>query len=587
MKTSIFSSIKKLWSKLTRRRRIQFFLLTFLMILGSFFEVISIGIVIPFLGILVSPEKIFQNETLQPIFQFLGLSNPSELLFPITLAFCLIVLFSSLIRLTLLWLSTRISLASGADLSVDMYRRILYQPYSFHCSRNSSEIITAISNKSSLVVYSIIMPTVVIVNSIVIMIAVIGAVILVDALVALVLFSFLVFVYSIIIYIKRKQLGREGVVISLETTNLIKALQEGLGGIRDVIINSSQEIYTKIYRKSDFALRRAQGNNIIISGSPRFLLESLGMIGIAIFAYLLVQTPGGVLSAIPILGAVALGAQRLLPLIQMAYSSWVSIKGHHPSLDNMLELLEKTLPDYADNSSKLTLPFNHSISLKQMFYRYSQDSPDILKRVNLNIKKGSRIGFIGSTGSGKSTLIDVIMGLLEPSNGTIEIDGVPLTIENNRGWQAHIAHVPQHIFLSDASVEENIAFGIEKENIDSERVQLAADQAQISTTIESWPKRYKTYVGERGVKLSGGQQQRIGIARALYKNADVIIFDEATSALDDKTENAVMESINNLSKDLTVLIIAHRLTTLKNCSNIVKLDNGIIEQIGTYKDIER
>jgi ATP-binding cassette, subfamily B, bacterial PglK len=583
---SNFSSIIKLWGKLTKRRRIQFFFLTLVMILGSFLEVISIGIVIPFLGILVSPEKIFQNETFQPLFQFLGFSNASELLFPITVAFCLIVLFSSAMRLTLLWLSTRISLASGSDLSVDMYRRILYQPYSFHCNRNSSEIITAVSNKSSLVVYSIIMPSVVIVNSIVVMIAVMGAVVLVNAIVALVLFGFLAFVYSIIIYIKRKQLRKEGLVIALETTNLIKALQEGLGGIRDVIIDGSQEIYTRIYRKSDFALRRAQGNNIIISGSPRFLLESLGMIAIAIFAYVLVQSPGGVISAIPILGAVALGAQRLLPLIQMAYSSWVSIKGHHPSLEDMLELLEKTLPDYADISSELTLPFNNSISLNQMFFRYSKDTPDILKRVNLNIKKGSSIGFIGSTGSGKSTLIDVIMGLLEPSNGTIEIDGLALTNENNRGWQAHIAHVPQHIFLSDASVEENIAFGIEKKNIDFERVQLAADQAQIATTIESWPKRYQTYVGERGVKLSGGQQQRIGIARALYKNADVIIFDEATSALDDKTENAVMESINNLSKDLTVLIIAHRITTLKNCTKIVKLDNGNIEQIGSYKDIE-
>jgi len=587
VRVTIFSSNKQLWGKLTKRRRFQFILLTCIMILGSFLEIISIGIVIPFLGILVAPENFFQNETLQPLFQLFGFSNPSELLLPITLAFCLTALFSNSMRLILVWLSTRISLAAGADLSVGIYRRILYQPYSFHCSRNSSEIISATSNKTNEVVYAIIIPTLAIINSIIIMITIIGALILIDALVAFILLGFLVFIYSIIIFIKRKQLMRESVVIAFETTNLLKALQEGLGGIRDVIIDGSQEIYTKIYQKSDFALRRAQGNNMIIAGSPRFLLEAMGMVAIAIFAYILVQGPGGILTAIPILGAVAIGAQRLLPMIQQAYASWVVVKGHQSSLQDTLELLEKTLPDYADKPSAVTLLFNHNIAIKQMFFRYTQDTPDILKRVNLNIKKGSCVGFIGSTGSGKSTLIDIIMGLLEPSNGTIEVDGIALNIENNRGWQVHIAHVPQHIFLSDASVEENIAFGVEKKNIDFERVQLAAHKAQIATTIESWPKRYQTYVGERGVKLSGGQQQRIGIARALYKNADVIIFDEATSALDDTTENAVMESINNLSKDITVLIIAHRLTTLKNCTNIVKLDNGNLEEIGSYKDIER
>ena len=584
---SIFSSINNLWNKLTKRRRIQFILLSFVMVLGSFLEVISIGLVIPFLGILVAPEKFFQNEALQPIIQFFGFSSPTELLFPITIAFCLAVLFSNGMRLVLLWLSTRLSFATGADLSVDIYRRTLYQPYAFHCSRNSSEIIAAISTKTDSVIYSILLPVLTLLNTIIVMIVILGALSTVDVSIAFITFGVLATIYGIIVLIKREQLSKESILIAQNTTKLIKALQEGLGGIRDVIIDGTQEIYTKIYRSSDRALRRAQANNIIIAGSPRFLLESLGIIGIAIFAYVLVQGPGGITSVIPILGAVAIGAQRLLPMIQNTYSSWVAIRGHHTSLLDILELLEKNLPYHADNPSTLTLAFNHNISIKQMFFRYSQDTPDILKRINLNIKKGSRVGFIGPTGSGKSTLIDVIMGLLEPSNGTIEIDGLVLTNENNQGWQAHIAHVPQHIYLSDASIEENIAFGIEKKNIDSERVQFAAEQAQIATTIESWPKKYQNHVGERGVKLSGGQQQRIGIARALYKKADVIILDEATSALDDKTENEVMESINNLSKDITVLIIAHRLTTLKNCTNIVKLDNGNIEKILTYKDIER
>jgi len=581
----MFNLLLRLWNKISKRRHSQYALLSILIVIGSLAEVISIGTVIPFLGVLVAPQKILQNETFQPIFQYFGFTDPSQLLLPVTITFCSAVLFSSGMRLLFLWLSTRLSFATGADLSLDIYRRTLYQPYSFHCSRNSSEIIAAISSKTDSAIYHIIFPSLLILNSMVFITAILVALFIVDALVAFVTFGFLAFIYGVIIFIKRKQLSKESLLIARESTNLIKALQEGLGGIRDVLIDGNQEIYAKVYRSSDLALRRAQGNNIFIAGAPRFLLESLGMMVIASLAYVLVQGPDGVTSAIPILGALALGAQRLLPMIQTGYASWVSMQGAKSSLEDALELLEKNMPDFAHEPTILPLPFNKSISLKKIFFRYSQETPNVLKQINLNIKKGSRVGFIGSTGSGKSTLLDVVMGLLEPSIGTIEVDGQELTSKNNRAWQAHIAHVPQAIFLSDANIEENIAFGLNKKDINSERVRLVAQQAQIATTIESWPDKYQTRVGERGVKLSGGQQQRIGIARALYKNADVIIFDEATSALDDITESAVMNSIDNLSKDLTLLIIAHRITTLKGCTHIVKLDDGNIEKIVSYSDI--
>jgi ATP-binding cassette subfamily B protein len=207
----------------------------------------------------------------------------------------------------------------------------------------------------------------------------------------------------------------------------------------------------------------------------------------------------------------------------------------------------------------------------------------VIKNLNLTITKGSRIGFIGTTGSGKSTLLDIIMGLLEPTEGILEIDGQPITMLNHRSWQSHIAHVPQAIFLADSTIEENIAFGVHKNQIDHERVRQAAQQAQIADTIETWPKQYKTFIGERGIRLSGGQRQRIGIARALYKQADLIIFDEATSALDNETEEAVMQAIENLSDDLTILIIAHRLSTLKNCTNIIELSGGEIKRVGSFE----
>jgi ATP-binding cassette subfamily B protein len=211
--------------------------------------------------------------------------------------------------------------------------------------------------------------------------------------------------------------------------------------------------------------------------------------------------------------------------------------------------------------------------------------PYVLKQINLKIAKGSRVGFMGTTGSGKSTLLDIVMGLLQPTDGSLEIDGKTVSLLNHRAWQAHIAHVPQAIFLADSTIEENIAFGVPKDKIDLQRVRQAAQQAQIAESIESWPKQYQTFVGERGIRLSGGQRQRIGIARALYKKADVIIFDEATSALDNETEQAVMQAIEGLSKDLTLLIIAHRLSTLKNCTQIVELGEGSIKRLGTYQEI--
>ena len=309
------------------------------------------------------------------------------------------------------------------------------------------------------------------------------------------------------------------------------------------------------------------------------------MVLIAALAYSLAQQADGIARAIPVLGALALGAQRLLPMLQQAYLAWTNIRGNQTSLQDTLELLDQPLPNYANQPAAQPLPFKHSISLKRIGFRYSPQTPYILNHLNLVIAKGGRIGFVGTTGSGKSTLLDIIMGLLQPTDGMLEVDGQAVTLGNQRAWQTHVAHVPQAIFLADSSIEENIAFGVPKDQIDHQRVKLAAQQAQIADSIESWPQGYQTFVGERGIRLSGGQRQRIGIARALYKQADVIIFDEATSSLDNETEQAVMQAIDGLSKDLTLLIIAHRLTTLKNCTQIVELGGGGIKRIGSYQDI--
>jgi len=554
------------------------------MIFASFAEILSIGAVFPFLAALTAPERVFAHPASQPFIHFLGLSEPSHLLFPLTVAFGLAAILAGGMRMFLLWTSTRLSYAIGADLSIGIYRRTLYQPYAVHVARNSSVIINGISNKTNIVIQTI-LHFLTLIGSCVMLAAILIALLFVDPFMALSVLVGFGSIYGSITWWARSRILTNSERIATESTRVIKSLQEGLGGIRDVLIDGSQSAYCQIYRNADIPLRRAQGSSIFISGSPRYAMEALGMLLIASLAYMLIQQPDGIAKVVPVLGIFAVGAQRLLPVLQQMYGAGSTIQAAQHSMLDAVELLDQPLPDCADQPPPKPLPFRQSISLNQVSFRYSSQTAWVLKKINLKIERGDRIGFVGTTGSGKSTLLDIIMGLLQPSEGVIEIDSQPITLGNQRSWQAHIAHVPQFIFLADSSIEENIAFGVPEEEIDHERVRQAACQAQIDGIIETWPEKYKTFVGERGVRLSGGQRQRIGIARALYKQADIIIFDEATSSLDNETEGAVMQAIESLGEGLTILIIAHRLTTLKNCTQIVELGDGGIKRTGTYQEI--
>ena len=582
---TLFSLISRLWQHIALRRRKQFGVLLIMMIIASFTEVFSIGAILPFLGVLTAPQKVFDHALAQPFIQFLGLTSPNQLLLPLTIMFCSAVLIAGCMRVLLIWVTMRLSFGAGSDISLDIYRRTLYQPYAVHSSRNSSEVISGITAKANSVIFGMLIPILTIISSFFMLTAILAAIIYVNPLIAFIAFGGFGLLYLVIIKFTRKRLITSGECIAREGDNVHKSLQEGLSGIRDVLIDGSQAIYCQIYRNSDFPMRRALGDQFFITTAPRYLMESLGMLLIAIMAYILAFQPDGVSKAIPILGALALGAQRLLPVLQQTYSSVSSIVGSQASLRDTLELLDQPLPSYVNQPIPKPLPFENTINLNQITFQYSSESALVLNKLNVSIKKGSRVGVIGSTGGGKSTMLDIIMGLLDPTDGTLEIDGKVVDETNKRAWQSHIAHVPQAIFLADSSIAENIAFGVPKAKIDHARVKLAAQQAQIADAIETWPLQYNTFVGERGVRLSGGQRQRIGIARALYKQADVIIFDEATSALDTETELAVMQAIDSLSDNLTIIIIAHRLTTLKNCSQIIELTAGSVKKVGTYKEI--
>lgn len=581
---NLLTLLVRLWHHLSRRRQYQFFLLMGLMLLSAFAEVVSLGAVLPFLGILIAPDKVFSYPIVADLGLVLGITSADQLVLPLTVAFTAAALIAAAIRILLLWVSTRLAYATGADLSIDVYRRTLYQPYQVHLARNSSEVINGIINKVSGITFGVMMSSLSLVSSTVLLVAVMLALISIDPMVASVTAVGFGASYALITWLTRHILKRNSQRIAYEQTQVVKALQEGLGGIRDVLLNSTQPVYCDIYRQADYPLRRAQGSTVFIGGSPRPIMEALGMILIAALSYVL-SRQGGIVTALPMLGALALGAQRLLPAMQQIYSSWAIIKGSHASLADTLELLDQPVPAELLQPTPAPLILEDTIRFDAVRFRYTSDGPWVLYDLNIAIPKGARVGFVGSTGSGKSTTLDLLMGLLTPTDGELLLDGDPVKGNRLRAWQQTIAHVPQSIYLADTSLAENIAFGVPRDAINLNRVQKAARQAQIADFIESRPDGYNVYVGERGIRLSGGQRQRIGIARALYKQASVLVFDEATSALDNATEQSVMDAIEGLSRDLTILLIAHRLTTVRRCDIIVQLENGKVVAQGTYEHL--
>jgi ABC-type multidrug transport system fused ATPase/permease subunit len=581
------AQVGRLWAHLLPSRKRQLIALAVLMIIASFAEVVSVGAVLPFLGVFTSPERVFTHSLAQPFIHLFQIQSARELLPPFTLIFIAAVVFAGLSRIVLLWAQTRLSMAIGADFSVQVYERTLYQPYNLHVSRNSSEILAG-SQKAKDLVGSIIQPSLFILSSIAIFLAVVSTLLTIQPIIAFLASLGFLLIYAGVILTTKRRIARNSQTIADQQIRVTKAIQEGLGGIRDVIIDGTQPVYSKLYKDAFIPMQLASASNQMVSATPRFAVEALGMVLIAGLAYMLAATSGAdgaITNAIPVLGSLALGAQRLLPILQQIYNAYITIKGNQASIQDALDLLEQPMPPRGFPQPVKPLDFHTSIALKDLSFCYKREGPWVLRHLNLKITKGSRVGFIGVTGSGKSTLLDIVMGLLPPTQGTLLIDATAVNLQNTPAWQAHISHVPQAIYLADTSIAENIAFGVPTELIDLPRVKQAAKQAQIAQTIESWGEGYETQVGERGVRLSGGQRQRIGIARALYKRASVIIFDEATSALDKETEAEVMQSVQSLGREITILIIAHRLTTLKNCDQIVELANGGIKAIGGYEQL--
>jgi ATP-binding cassette subfamily B protein len=580
----VIAALRQLWHHLGRRRRRQFLLVLGLTVTSALTEVISVGAVLPFIGVLVAPERVLSYPVVAQLTHRLGIHSPERVLLLLTLVFVLAAVLAGALRVLLIWVSSRLAYATGADISTDVYRRTLYQGYPVHVARNSSEVISGITAKVFDTVNAL-NQLLLLSSSALTLVSITIALLWIDPVAATVAIVAFGVSYGTISWVYRRRLYRNSRCVAHEQTQVVKALQEGLGGIRDVLLDGTQSVYCGIYSRADRTLRRAQGSSAFIAGSPRFAMEALGLVLIALLAYFLSRRPGGAAAALPVLGTLALGAQRLLPALQQAYGAWASIAGYSASLARVAELLEQPLPPDASLPAPMPLAMKYNTQFKTVRFRYSAQGPWVIDGLNLTIERGSRVGIVGSTGSGKSTALDLLMGLLTPTEGEVLVDGQPITGSRVRAWQRAIAHVPQTIYLCDGTLAENIAFGVPPDAVDLERVRNAARQAQIADFIESRPETYLAMVGERGIRLSGGQRQRIGIARALYKQASILVFDEATSALDNATERSVMDAIDALNRELTIVLIAHRLSTVRRCDSILELEHGRVVARGTYEEL--
>ncbi len=563
--------IKSIWIHLSKKRRKQIIFLPIIITLAGISEIFSVASVIPFLNALSNPEGVDKLQIIQVIYKIFGpLTIIDPFLISITL-FLICVSAAGMLRLITIFTINYLSAAIGSDLSKKAYRLSLYQPYDIHIKRNSSAIISSIVSNTDRII-SVIVSILNLTSAIVIGLALIFSLFIINWLLSVLIATIFISLYLLLGIFLKKRLRKVSKSRAGLTKLQTKALQEGLGSIRDIILDNSQDLYVKIFSANDKPLRFISAKSDFIASSPRYIFELLTLYVIMVISYFYSSLYGLTNNFLPLLGSIILGLQRLLPAFQIGYASWVNITTNTNSVFDLLDLLNQ--PDKKNLTRKKSINFRKEIKLSKIYFSYYKNSKKILDDFNLIIKKGERIGIIGGSGSGKSTLADLIMGLLQPNKGKVEIDGIDLHKNNlfsKESWYTNISHVPQDIFLADTNIAENIAFGVPIDQIDEKRLWNSIKASKLSDICKNVNQSYQIRVGERGVQLSGGQRQRIGIARAIYKGGKILILDEATSALDIQTEKDIMETIDELSSNLTILIITHRLSTLNKCDRVIEM----------------
>jgi ABC-type multidrug transport system fused ATPase/permease subunit len=587
--------LRRLWSHVTPRRRLQLGLLVGLMLLSSLAELLTVASLVPFLAVLSNPESLWRQPGVRGMAMSMGIGAADQLILPIALLLMAAGLISAAIRATNLFVYARLSALIGSDLAVEAYRRTLEQPYAVHLGRNSSEVITQLGYLG-LISRGVLAPLFQGLSGLIVVVVLMTGLLLYQPTLAALLGGVILISYGALARFNRMRLKRISSRADQCSKRSQKAQQEGLGAIRDVLLDNSQETFVEAFRTSERPLRLLQAEADTVAGLPRFLLEGIGIIAIAGLVLWLLPR-GGIATALPTVGAIALGFQRLLPAVQQIYGALSYLTAYRDTLAGGLALLEQPTvaqptgasgPERGQQQPEGPLTFARTLCFAQVSFCH-QNGQEVIADVDFTVRPGEWIGLVGPTGSGKSTLLDLLMGLLSPSQGQILVDGCPLedrtrSLDRRKAWQCHLSHVPQSIFLADASIACNIAFGVPPERIDRDRLVWAATAAQGDGFISELPLGFETPVGERGVRLSGGQRQRLGIARALYKQADVLVLDEATSALDNSTEKAVMDSLWRVGKMLTIFMVAHRITTLERCDRIIAIRSGRISFV-SYADL--
>lgn len=571
---SKFKTLLFFWKNLDRKRRLQIILLGILMLISGVAEIISIGLLVPFLAILVSPDKILNYDIVNTVIKYVGISSETDLIIALTISFCASALVAGIIRLTVLWFNLYITQMVSCDIENTAFSHVIHRPYQQYILKNSGDILSAMEKVKR--VGRSFLSAINIFNGSVISIMIVTTLIIIDPQVALTAMLALGFFYATISLVSKKMLSQNGIKIAEVNSKRYRVIQEALGAMRDILLDKTQSHYQQKLGENNYQLYYLNAVSQFTDQSAKILVEVIAMILIALIAFSL-SADEGFLEAVPVLGALALGGQRLMPSLQQIYAGWVNLETFHPSLLDVAKEMPKIIDKEAlhtNDTDKTKLPFSQALTFHDVWYRYHDQAPWTLKNFNLTIPCGKKIGIIGHTGAGKSTVIDLFMGLLTPQKGEIKVDGSPLCQAKLKAWQYNIAHVPQDIYLADMSLGENIAFATPSKKYNKALAVQSADKAQILQFINNTKNGLETNAGERGIKLSGGQKQRLGLARALYKQTPILVLDEATSALDIETENKIIQSISEMDDNMTLLIISHRYSILKQCDLIYELKPG-------------
>ena len=581
-------TVKKILFLLTSSEIKKAILLLIMILVMALLDMLGVASILPFMAVLSSPEIIETNMIYNEMFEIsknFGVENAQHFIFGLgVLLFILLVTSISFKALTL-YVQVRFVQMRQYSLSKRLVERYLNQPYSWFLNRNSAELGKTILTEVNQVIGSGVRPLLDLIAGIFVTIAIVALLVITNTKISMIIGFSLILAYSIVLMISRKYLHKFGDQRLKANELRFISVSEAFGAAKEIKIGGLEKIYLKRFSDPAHIFARAITKASIFAEFPRFVFEIIAFGGILLVTLYLMTQTGNFSDVLPILSLFVFAGYRLMPALQKIYASIATLTYIGPSLDKLYADI-KTLKKTDQFQYQNTLSINKSITLKNIHFNYPNTTRTALKNINISIPVKSTVALVGATGSGKTTIVDIILGLLEAQKGNLEVDGQIITKQNLRAWQQSIGYVPQNIFLADDTIAANIALGVETKDINQLALEKASKIANLHEFVVSeLPKKYQTSVGERGVRLSGGQRQRIGIARALYHDPQVLILDEATSALDNQTEKAVMDAVNNIKKDITIILIAHRLNTVKNCDIIFKIDKGQLISEGTYKDL--